>query len=198
MISHNSTAKILAVCGSPRENGNTQMLLERICNRLKEKGMETELILLVKNTVKPCTACEICKQKKDGTCSIKDDDFHPIFKKMIEADALIVGSPVYFGSATSQTTALLHRAGYVSRANGNFFEGKIGGAVVVARRAGQNFTYAQLNYFFTINDMIVPGSTYWNIAFGRKKGDVMGDEEGLKTVDRFADNVAGLLEKLRE
>lgn len=197
MESKNSTGKVLAICGSPRINGNTQMLLEMACEKLRWRGIDTELVLLSKKTVQPCIACGKCKEMKDGTCSMKNDDFHPIFKKMIEADAFIIGSPVYFGSATSQTTSLLHRAGYVSRANGNFFKGKIGGAIVVARRAGQNFTFAQLQYFFTINDMITPGSTYWNIAFGRNKGDVMVDEEGLSTINHFADNVADLLLKLK-
>ncbi len=190
--------KAIAVCGSPRVNGNTQMILETACDVLKEQGVETELILLYNKLIKPCIACGKCKELKDRTCSMKDDDFHPVLEKIIEADALIVGSPVYFGSATSQTTSLLHRAGYVARANDNFLRGKIGGPVVVARRAGQNFTYAQLLFFFTINEMVIPGSTYWNIAFGRNKGEVMDDEEGIETVKTFAKNIADLLFKLKQ
>jgi multimeric flavodoxin WrbA len=187
--------KATLICGSPRKGGNTEILLKRIQQRLEKRDVGCDLILLSEHDVKPCIACERCKQLKDGTCAIKDDDFHPLFQRILDADAMIVGSPVYFGCATSQTTSLLHRAGYVSRANGNFFEGKIGAPVVVARRAGQNFTYAQLMFFFTINDMVVPGSTYWNIAFGRKKGEVAGDEEGIETVEHFADNVADLLQR---
>jgi len=187
--------KALLVCGSPRREGNTEILLDRARHRLEQRGISSELVLLAEHEVKPCIACGKCKEQKDGTCTVKDDDFHPIFMKMREADAIIVGSPVYFGCATSQITSLLHRAGYVSRANGNFFKGKIGAPVVVARRAGQNFTYAQLLFFFTVNDMIVPGSTYWNIAFGRQKGDVTGDDEGVETIDHFADNVADLLSR---
>lgn len=186
--------KALFICGSPRKEGNTEILLNLASNRLRDRGVESEMVLLAEHTVKPCIACERCKKSKDGTCpAIHDDDFHPIFEKMCEADAIIVGSPVYFGSATAQITGLLHRAGYLSRANGNYFAGKIGAPVVVARRAGQNFTYAQLQFFFTINDMIVPGSTYWNVAFGRKKGDVNSDDEGIETISHFADNVADLL-----
>ena len=188
--------KALLICGSPRKEGNTEILLNLARDRLTERGVESEVVLLADHTVKPCIACERCKKAQNGTCpGLPDDDFHPIFEKMREADAIIVGSPVYFGSATSQITSLLHRAGYVSRSNGNYFEGKIGAPVVVARRAGQNFTYAQLQFFFTINDMIVPGSTYWNVAFGRKKGDVNSDEEGLETINHFANNVADLLQK---
>jgi multimeric flavodoxin WrbA len=189
--------KAVVVCGSPRVKGNTQMILETACEVLKENGVDTELVLLHDKFIKPCTACEKCKQLKDRTCSIKDDDFHPVLEKIIEADAFIIGSPVYFGSATSQTTSLLHRAGYVARQNGHFLRGKVGGPVVVARRAGHNFTYAQLLFFFTINGMIVPGSTYWNIAFGRKKGEVTDDEEGMDTIRTFAGNVAYLLDKIK-
>ena len=187
--------KALLICGSPRKNGNTEILLNLANERLEKRGVECEVLLLADHTVNPCIACQRCKEAGDGTCpAIRDDDFQPIFEKMREADAIVAGSPVYFGSATAQIMALLQRAGYISRANGNFFEGKIGAPVVVARRAGQNFTYAQLLFFFTINDMTVPGSTYWNIAFGRQKGDVRDDEEGLQTITHFADNLADLLE----
>ncbi|MCE5324239.1 flavodoxin family protein [bacterium] len=188
--------KAIAICGSPRKDGNTQILLSRCLARLERDGIDIELIPLRGKTIKPCIACGMCGQRKDGTCSIKDDDFHEIFGAMKEADIIIVGSPVYFGSATPQTMALLDRAGYVSRSNGNYFSRKIGGPIAVARRAGQNFTYAQLMYWFTINDMIVPGSSYWNIAIGRAPGEVEDDEEGLSTIDRFAENLSWLANKL--
>jgi multimeric flavodoxin WrbA len=192
-----STGKVIAVCGSPRLNGNTEELLQFFCDRVKDQGLETELILLAKNRVEPCIACVKCKQTKDGACAQGNDDFNAIFDKMKTADAVVLGSPVYFGCATAQITGLLQRAGYVAKANGGLLSGKVGGAVVVARRAGQNFTFAQLNYFFTISEMVIPGSTYWNVAFGRNKGEVMNDEEGVQTVARFADNVAALVKKLR-
>jgi len=188
--------KVIAVCGSPRKNGNTQILLEKVCEILENEGILTELILLAEKEIKPCTACTTCKQTKDKTCSIKDDDFHPIFNKILEAEGFIIGSPVYFGCATSQTTSLLHRVGYVSRNNGNLLSGKVGGPIVVARRAGHNFTYAQLMMFYTINDMIVPGSSYWNVSLGRAKGDVLSDQEGIETIEKFARNMADLMKKL--
>jgi multimeric flavodoxin WrbA len=124
----------------------------------------------------------------------------PAFEGMIErfraADGVLVGSPVYFGSATPQTMALLDRVGYVARHGENFLRRKVGAAIVVARRAGQNFTFAQINYFFLISEMIVPGSTYWNVAFGREKGEVQNDREGLETVRRLAENMAWLMKKL--
>jgi multimeric flavodoxin WrbA len=133
----------------------------------------------------------------DKTCSIKDDDFHEIFSDMIEAGIIIVGSPVYFGSATPQLMALLDRAGHVSHRNNHLLSRKVGGPIVVARRAGQNFTYAQLLYWYTINDMIVVGSSYWNIAFGHAPRDVLNDEEGLTTIDRFAENLIWISRKLQ-
>ena len=108
----------------------------------------------------------------------------------------MVGSPVYFGSATPPLMALLQRAGYVARANGNLLSRKLGGPVAVARRAGQNFTFAQLLFWFMISDMIVPGSSYWNIAFGRLAGEVQNDAEGLQTVERFGENLAWLAGKI--
>jgi len=187
----------IAICGSPRVEGNTEILLTACLEKLGSEGISGELIRLAGATVDPCTACGTCGKLKDNTCSVKDDDFHGIFAKMQEAGIIIVGSPVYFGSATPNLMALLDRAGYVGRANGGtMFTRKLGGPVVVARRAGQNFTYAQLCYWFTINDMIVPGSTYWNVAFGAGRGQVSDDKEGLETVTRFAENLAWLAKKL--
>ena len=188
--------KAIAICGSPRKKGNTELLLERCVAKLSEAGLDAELITLSNRKVEPCLGCATCRKLKDNTCIQKQDDFHEIYAKMLEADVIVVGSPVYYGSATPQIMSLLDRAGYVSGANGRALSRKIGGPVVVARRAGQNFTYAQLIYWYTINDMIVAGSTYWNIAFGREKGEVLEDEEGLRTVERFAENLAWLAEKL--
>jgi multimeric flavodoxin WrbA len=116
---------------------------------------------------------------------------------MQAADIIVVGSPVYFGSATPEMMALLDRAGYVSRANGHLLSRKLGGPIAVARRAGHNFTYAQLMFWFTINDMIVPGSTYWNVGLAGLPGKIAEDEECLRTIDRFAENLAWLAEKTR-
>jgi multimeric flavodoxin WrbA len=189
--------KAIAICGSPRKNGNTELLLRAVLARLDKEGVPGELISLRDHPVRSCIACGTCFQKKDSRCVLKDDHFHEILDAMRAADVIVVGSPVYFGSATPDLMTLLDRAGYVSRANGNFFSRKIGGPVVVARRAGQNFTYAQLLFWFMINDMVVPGSTYWNIAFGRQPGEAQNDAEGLATMERFAENLAWLAKKLR-
>lgn len=188
--------KAIAICGSPRKGGNTETLLRRCLERIADKGIETEFIPLHDKTIRGCRACGWCRENRDGTCVIKHDDMHAVMDRMKAADIIVVGSPVYFGSAAPEMMALLDRVGYVCRVGENPFSRKIGGPIVVARRAGHNFTYAQLLYWFMINDMVVPGSSYWNIAFGRGIGEVANDEEGLATVDRFADNLAWLAQKL--
>jgi multimeric flavodoxin WrbA len=115
---------------------------------------------------------------------------------MIEADGIILASPVYFGSCTALLKALMERAGFISRPRGSPFNRKVGGPLVVARRAGQNFTIAEINFWFHILGMTVPGSTYWNMAFGREMGEVANDEEGLRTAWNFGKNMAFILKRL--
>jgi len=186
--------KVLGVVGSPRVSGNTEYLVSETLRAAEEEGAETELVRLAGKEIKPCDACLTCRETKE--CHIKDD-FQPIFEKMVDADGIILASPVYFGSATPQIKALIDRAGYVSRARGRVFENKVGGPMVVARRAGHNFTFAQLMFFFFHQGMIIPGSIYWNIAFGREKGEVTQDEEGLRTVKNFAKKLVWLIKKIK-
>jgi multimeric flavodoxin WrbA len=185
--------KATLLCGSPRKNGNTEFLLKRCANHLEKAGIETQLFSFSEFKVKPCKACGSCKKLQDRFCAISDDDFDLLFRAMCEAQIIICGSPVYFGSATPDLMSLLDRAGYVSRARGNLFARKIGGPLVVARRAGQNFTYAQLLYWYMINDMIVPGSSYWNITFGREAGEVANDQEGWPPLTDFQKTWCGWL-----
>jgi len=186
--------KAIAIVGSPRQNGNTEILTKHTLKAVEEEGLDTELISLADLEIKPCTACMVCKNEE--SCPI-DDDLWPIYTKMKEADAIILASPVYFGSATAQIKALMERAGYVAYWNGRPFDGKVGGPLVVARRASQNFTAAQLTYWFHILGFFMPGSTYWNVAFGREKGEVEQDEEGMRTAWNFGKNIAFLVKKLK-
>ena len=187
----------IAISGSPRRNGNTDTLLHRCLDRLQTQGISGEFVSLSGKNIHGCLACGTCREAKDSSCPGQSgDDFEPIFQAMLRADIIIVGSPVYFGSATPEMMALLDRAGYVAGANGKLFSRKIGGPIAVARRAGHNFTYAQLLFWYMINDMVVPGSTYWNVALAREPGAVSEDTEALETVDRFADNLAWLAQKL--
>ncbi len=188
--------KAVAICGSPRDKGNTEILLERCLAVLADAGIETELIRLSERRIEMCTACKECFQNRDQRCVIDEDDFHEVFEKMTAAEIIVVGSPTHYGSASPKLMALLDRAGYVSRANGELFKRKLGGPVAVARRAGHNFTYAQMLFWYFINGMVVPGSTYWNIGFGLEPGDVNSDKEALETITGFAENLAWLVKKL--
>jgi multimeric flavodoxin WrbA len=186
--------KVLAISGSPRPKGNTRLLLSTAMAALEAQGMETEFISLHNKDIRPCQACMKCA--KDKNRCAQDDDFNGIYEIMAAADGLIVGSPVYFGSATPNLMALLDRAGFVARMGDNVFARKVGTPVVVARRAGVNFTYAQLQLWFCICGMYVPGSSYWPIAYGLNPGDAANDAEGLKTITDLAENMAWLMKKL--
>ncbi|MDY7010955.1 MAG: flavodoxin family protein [Planctomycetota bacterium] len=188
--------KVVAISGSPRKEGNTARAVEFAMAPLREAGVEVEVISLADKVIWPCTACGNCA--KAGKCTAHKDDFQAVFERVVPADGLVLASPVYFGCATASICAFMHRLGYVARAGGNnFLSRKVGGAIAVARRAGHNATFAQLSMFFGINDMIQVGSTYWNVMIGRNVGDVERDEEGIKTMTRFGENLAWILEKIQ-
>ncbi len=182
--------KVVGVVGSARRGGNTEILTRTALEEIQKEGLETELISLADKRIEPCDGCRSCVEA--GECHIKDD-FGSVFAKMKEADGIILSTPVYYGAASPQIVSLISRF-YATR--GKPLKGKVGGPIVVARRAGQNFTFAQLMFFFMISEMIVPGSSYWNVAFGRSKGDVLKDEEGINTIKHFGQNVAWLLKKI--
>ncbi|MDD4858764.1 MAG: flavodoxin family protein [Dehalococcoidales bacterium] len=186
--------KAIGIVGSPRKNGNTELLMAHTLKAIGEEGIETELVRLAGLDIKPCNACMTCKTEE--RCAIKDDLF-PIYIKLKEADGIILGSPVYYGSATGLVKCFMERVGYISRWNGEPLRGKTGGPLVVARRAGKNFTMAQLTLWFQILGFYIPGSSYWNVAIGREKGEVEHDEEGMRTAWNFGKNMAYLIKKLK-
>lgn len=186
----------MAFNGSARKKGNTTMLLEAVLQPLAEAGAETELVELAGTNPKGCKACYVCFKEKDGTCAVKDDIINECIAKMVQADAIILGSPTYFADVSSEMKALIDRCGMVSRANGDLYRRKLGASVVAARRAGAIHAFDSMNHFFLIGQMIVVGSSYWNIGHGREKGDVSGDEEGMKTMRQLGENMAWLLTKL--
>ena len=183
--------RAVGIVGSPRKEGNTEILVKHCLKAIAEEGIETELIPLAGLEIKGCNACGYCFEHP-LECSIKDD-FQVIHKKMLAADIIVVGSPVYYGAATALVRGLLERAGYTSRGK---YAGKVGGPITVARRAGQNFTFAELLFWFHIQQIVNPGSTYWNMAFGREKGEVLKDEEGLMTAWNFGKNVAWVVKSM--
>ena len=181
--------KVVGIVGSPRPIGNTEALTRIALEEVEKEGLETELISLAGKKIEPCDACGACQK---GKCHIKDD-FDSVYRKMVKADGIILATPVYFGAASPQIVSFISR---FHGKRGKPLENKVGGPIVVARRAGQNFTLAQLTFFFLINGMIVPGSTYWNMAFGRSKGEVLKDEEGIRTIRNFARKLAWVVKKL--
>lgn len=188
--------KVLAINGSPRKNGNTYLAIKTVTDKLNEKGIETEIFQLGGNTVSGCKACNYCVNNKDMTCAVKDDVINDCIKKMVEADGIIIGSPVYFGNVTTEIKALIDRAGRVTRGNNFALKGKVGTPIVSARRAGSNFTYAAINFFFGISEMPICTSSYWNMTLSGAAGDYEKDNEAKGVMEKLGENMAQLLEKL--
>jgi multimeric flavodoxin WrbA len=188
--------KVTAFNGSARKDGNTAILIRRVFQELEKEGIQTELIQLAGQTMRGCTACGACGERKNGKCIIETDVVNSCIAKMVESDGIILGSPTYFADITSEMKALIDRAGYVCRANGNVLARKVGAAVVAARRGGAIHAFDSINHFFTIEEMIIPGANYWNIGVGRKPGEVETDEEGINTMAVLGRNMAWLLKKL--
>ena len=187
--------KVVGISGSSRKKGNTEFLIQSALEEIRKEGIDAEIITLADKTITPCNVCMVCRKEK-GRCAI-GDDFDPVFLKMKEADGLILGTPVYFGSATPNIKSLIDRAGYVCRQGENFFYRKVAAPIVVARRAGQNFTLAQLNFFFLLMGMVVvSGSPYWTFGFGREREEVEKDSEGVESVSNLGKNMAWLLKKI--
>jgi multimeric flavodoxin WrbA len=187
--------KVVAFNGSPRKKGNTYHALQIVLGELKKEGIDTEFIQLGRADIKGCVACYKCFDKKNKKC-IQDDSFNLFFDRMIEADGIIIGSPTYFANVSTEVKALIDRAGLVAIANDHLLKRKVGAAVVAVRRAGATHVYSSINYFFGINHMIIPGSSYWNLAVGRDPGDILKDKEGLSTLRDLGQNMAWLMDKL--
>jgi multimeric flavodoxin WrbA len=196
LIQNGDLMKVVAFNGSARKDGNTAILIRRILKVLDDEGIATEFIQLAGQQIQGCSACGICKNTKNRQCKIVNDNVNLYIEKMAASEGIILGSPTYFSMMTSEMKALIDRAGYVARANDDMFKRKIGAAVVAVRRAGGIPTFDAINHFFLISQMIVPGSSYWNVGIGLEKGDVEKDEEGLKTMDNLGVNMAWLLKKI--
>ena len=190
--------KVVAFNGSSRKDGNTAILIRHVFQELETEGIATELIQLSGSRIHGCIACMKCFENKDQRCSVKDDIINGCIGKMLDADGIILGSPTYFANVSTEMKALIDRAGMVSRANGDMLARKVGAAVVAVRRAGAIHVFNSINHFFFIGQMIVPGSSYWNLGMGRQKGEVESDEEGIQTMKVLGINMAWLLKKLEE
>ena len=189
--------KVTAFNGSPRKDGNTVRLINHVFETLRIENIETEIVQVGGNLIHGCTACYKCFETKDCSCSIKNDIVNDYIEKMRQSDGIILASPTYFADVTPELKALIDRAGLVSMASGRFLKRKVGAAVIAVRRAGAIHSFDTINHLFLICEMIIPGSSYWNMGFGREKGEVEKDEEGIQTMRVLGENMAWLLKKLR-
>lgn len=189
--------KVIAFNGSPRKDGNTALLIGKVFEALQQEGIETELVQVGGHLLHGCSACYQCRTKQTGRCSQTDDPVNGWIAQMREADGIILASPTYFADVTPEMKALMDRAGFVMRGEKNELRRKVGAAVVAVRRAGAIHAFDTLNHFFLINEMLVPGASYWNVGYGRDRGEVGQDEEAMRTMASLGRNMAWLLKKTR-
>ncbi len=190
--------KVVAFNGSARKNGNTAILTNLVLRELEKEGIETEIVQLAGKKIHGCIACMKCFENKDQRCSVTNDVLNSCVEKMIEADGIILGSPTYFANVSTELKALIDRSGMTGLANDRMFKRKVGAAVVAVRRGGATHVFNSINHFFFIEEMIVPGSVYWNMGFGLDKGEVEKDEEGINTMKVLGENMAWLLKKVND
>jgi multimeric flavodoxin WrbA len=188
--------KVVAFNGSARKDGNTSILVNTVFNELKKEGITTELVSLAGKKIHGCTACGKCFENQDKRCAVKGDVANDCIEKMIEADGIILASPTYFADISPEMKALIDRSGFVAKANQDMFRRKVGAGIIAVRRGGAIHAFDTLNHFFFINQMIVPGSSYWNIGIGLAPGDVNNDDEGIMTMMTLGVNLAWLMKKI--
>jgi multimeric flavodoxin WrbA len=188
--------KVVAFNGSARKDGNTALLLNTVLEELKKEGIGTELVPLAGRPLQGCIACYKCFENKNRKCAVEKDEMNAHIQKMLEADGILLGSPTYFSDVSATMKALIERCGMVARANGDMFRRKAGAGVVAVRRAGATHVLSSLNYFFLIGQMVIPGSSYWNLGIGREPGEVKNDNEGIQTMVDLGKNMAWLLKKM--
>ncbi len=186
--------KVFGLCGSARKDGNTALLMRTVFDVLEKHGIETELYQLAGKQMNPCRACFTCGGK--GTCSFRQDAFDEVFRKVREADGILLGSPVYLANVSSSMQAFLERAAVVADMNPGMLRHKVGAAVAAARRGGALCALDAMNHFFLNHEMFLAGASYWTLAFGQLPGDVKADAEGLATMTSLGENMAFLLQKL--
>ena len=188
--------KVVAFNGSSRKDGNTAILLNLVLDQLKEERIETKLVQLAGEALSGCIACYKCAENRDQKCAVVKDRLNEYIAMMKEAQGILLGSPTYIADMTANMKALIERCTIVSRNNGDLFKRKVGAAVIAVRRAGSTHVLSSMNYFFLLNQMIVPGSSYWNMAIGRNPGEVKNDAEGIQTMKTLGQNMAWLLKKI--
>ncbi len=188
--------KVVAFNGSARLDGNTAIMINHAFKELEKEGIDTEMVQLAGKPIRGCIACGSCFKNLDKRCALPGDAVNEYVAKMEEADGIIIGSPTYFADVSTETKALIDRCGMVTRANDHMLAKKVGAAVVAVRRGGAIHAFDTINHFFLISQMVISGSDYWNMGFGREKGEVNEDQEGISTMQSLGKNMAWLLKKL--
>jgi multimeric flavodoxin WrbA len=188
--------KVVALNGSARKDGNTAILINTVFDELKKEGIETEMIQLAGNPIAGCIACYKCFENKNRRCVVDKDILNDCIAKMEKAEGILLGSPTYFSDVSSGMRAFIERCGFVSRANDYMFKYKVGAGVVAVRRAGAIPAFNSMMLFLHYMQMMIPGSSYWNLAIGRDPGDVLKDDEGIQTMKTLGRNMAWLLKKI--
>jgi len=184
--------KAIAINGSPRPGGNTEIMLKKVLEPLEAAGWGAEYLRIGGKTVRGCIACFKCFEKRNRRCSVDKDDMNDYLEQIYAADAVILGSPTYFADVTPELKALIDRAGFVALANGGLLRGKIGAAVVAVRRGGATHVFDTINHMFLLSSMIVPGSIYWNLGLGLNKGEVLEDDEAMRNMNHLGQTIAWL------
>jgi multimeric flavodoxin WrbA len=187
---------VVAFNGSPNPDGNTAVLLRHVLAELEDEGIATELIHAGAEGIVGCTDCGVCVERQDNRCAIDDDPVNDWIERMVAADGVLIGSPVYYANCTATTQALIERCGYAARKGGNPLARKVGAAVIAVRRAGAMHAFDSINHFFLVSEMVVVGSSYWNIGVGNEPGEVERDREGLETMRTLGRNMAWVLRKI--
>lgn len=186
--------KVLGINGSSRKDGNTALIMKIVFEELEKEGIETEIVQFSGNIIEPCKGCFACKGKKN--CVFKKDMFYECFEKMKLADGILLGSPVYSADVTANMKAFLERAGVVVATNPGLLKYKVGASVSSVRRSGGMTAVDTMNHFLLNKEVIIAGSTYWNMVYGKDVGDIYNDEEGIKNMHNLGENMAWLLKKI--
>lgn len=182
--------KVLLINGSPRKEGNTATALAEVANQLEKEGIESETVWIGNKPIRGCAACGQCTAKGLGRCVFDDDICNRISEKFADANALIVGSPVYYGQPNGALLSVIQRAFYSNGAN---ISGKPAASIAVCRRGGATAAFECLNMPFQMMNMPIVTSQYWNIVYGRTPGEAALDKEGMQTMQTLARNMAWLL-----
>ena len=182
--------KVLLINGSPRKEGNTATALAEVAKQLEKEGFESEIVWIGNKLIRGCAACGQCAAKGLGRCVFDDDVCNDISEKFADANALIVGSPVYYGQPNGALLSVIQRAFYSNGAN---IAGKPAASIAVCRRGGATAAFESLNMPFQMMNMPVVTSQYWNIVYGRTPGEAALDREGMQTMQTLARNMAWLL-----